>query len=431
MKRTLPLLSALVAIGCGDTSVDIQPGADALARCDIHAAHDVYASAYGDGTNDGDVAIGYAITDMLLLGQDPEAEQGLALMAFSGGFDPDDLLTGPSALLDGLTRHTSGSAYGDHFEAVFPYPSMRDGSNGLDRIDPATRAVDVAQHGWAMIDRFSRLSEAFETAAENAPVTITIDGICGVGTVELQAAELYLLAASWRGVVLGLRLSQGYDWDFAVRDAIDWRDRSPERLRAQVEILNTHLGQIRDTGALSSARGEWRRFFELMDSALAAADSAGAATPEALVEWRAYRAGLLPAMRTQGTAARDLADGTVTAPGLTPEWSGSLDRLFGGELDLPGLGRSWSVYEDPMWGDAWVEFDEAPIDMLLMQILSRSPFDDTIDRVEWSHTDAWSGDRTDWQITEVPSTRPLVRPMEVPRFISPSVETYRDTWYFE
>ena len=426
------LALATMLAGCGDAGgPDVQPGVDALARCDIHGAHDVYASAYAARSGDPDVALGYAITDMLLLGEDPEGVQGLALFGFTGGFDPDDLLTGPSALLDGLTRHTPSRDYGDHVRAVFPYPPFRGEGHGLDRIAPETRALDVVQHGWAMEERFARLAAAFETAARGAPRSVTIDGICGVGTVELQAPELYLLAATWQAMVLVLEISRGYDWDFLLRDAIDWRDGSAERLRAQVEVLNTHLGALANPGALGGAREAWRRFFDLMNAALEAADGAGAPGPDALVEWRAYRAGLLPAMLEQGRAARQLADGTVTAPGLTPEWSGQLGPFFDGQLDLADFGRTFSVYEDPMWGDAWVEVDEAPIDMVLMRVLSRSPFDDTIDRVEWTHLDAWRGDRTDWQITSVPSTRSLVSPIDVPRFISPTVERYRDHWYFE
>src|SRR5690606_8761606 len=149
--------------------------------------------------------------------------------------------------------------------------------------------------------------------------------------------------------------------------------------------------------------------------------SGGAPGDDAVLEWRAYRAGLFASMLEQGTAAQQLADGTVTAPGLTPVWSGELEPLFAGELDLADFGRSFSVYEDPSWGDTWIEVDEAPIDRVLMAVLSISPFDDSIRDVDWAHLDAWRGDRTDWQLTEVPSTREGAYTMTVPRFVSPVV----------
>jgi len=433
-RKVMVVACALALAGaCGDPTPGggVSAGEEALDRCDIRAAHAAYSEAYTSAPDDPDAALGFALTDMLLVGEDPNAVAGLQLWGFTGGMDSEMLLWGPSALLDTLTRHGSGSDYGDFVEANFPYPPVRDRTNGLDRIAADTTARQVVERGFAMQERFARISAAFETAAQGAPRSVSINGSCGVGTVELQAAELYLLAGAWQGVVLGLQIARGYSWDFLLLDGIDWRDGSPERLRHQADVLNEHLGAVSDAGALSAVPDQWRRFFSLMNSALRAADAAGAPGPDALVEWRAYRAGLLPSMLVQGEAAQQLADGTVTAPGLTPEWSGELQPLFRGELDLAAFGRSFEVYEDPMWGDAWIEVDEAPIDQVLMAVLSRSPFDDTLSNVEWSHLDDWSGDRTDWQIVEVPSERADVYPIDMPRFISPTVERYRDQWYFE
>ncbi len=426
------LACATIACGCDEPiggGPDVQPGIDALANCDVRAAHAVYEDAYAASSSDPSIALGYAMTDMLLLGEDPDAAAGLALFGFSGGMDPDDLLTGPSALLDTLNRHAPSSEYGDFVEARFPYEPVRGGASGLDLIAPTTTARQVVEHGFAMQARFARLSEAFETAARGAPQAIEIGGICGVGRVELQATELYLLAATWQAVALALQIGRGYSWDFAVRDALDWRDRTPERLRAQAEVLNTHLGAIHDASALPAVAGAWRRLFALLNAAMDAGEAAGAPGPDGLLEWRAYRAGLFAAMGEQGAAAERLSDSVVTAPGLTPEWSGELGPLYRGELDLAAFGRSFEVYEDPMWGDAWIEVDEAPIDAVLMAVLSRSPFDDTLGEVDWTHLDAWSGDDTDWQLTDVPSERPVVS-ARVPRFIAPTLARYLDAWYF-
>jgi len=434
IRTTMVMACALALAGaCGDPTPNpgVSAGAEALDRCDIRAANAAYSEAHEADPDDPDAALGFALTDMLLVGEDPDAVAGLQLFGFTGGMDSEMLLWGPSSLLDTLTRHGRSSDYGDFVEANFPYPPVRGGENGLDRIAPDTRASAVAQRAFALRERFARISAAFETAAQGAPRSVSINGTCGVGTVELQAAELYLLAGVWQGVVLGLQIAEGYSWDFLLLDGIDWRDSSPERLRHQAEVLNEHLGAVSNPGALAGVSDQWRRCFSLMNSGLRAADAAGAPGPDALVEWRAYRAGLLPSMLEQGEAAQQLADGTVTAPGLTPEWSGELQPLFRGELDMAAFGRSFEVYEDPMWGDAWIEVDEAPIDAVLMAVLSRSPFDDTISSVEWSHLDDWAGDRTEWQIVEVPSERADVFPMDTPRFISPTVERYRDQWYFE
>jgi len=83
-----------------------------------------------------------------------------------------------------------------------------------------------------------------------------------------------------------------------------------------------------------------------------------------------------------------------------------------------------------MWGDVWLEVDEAPIDRVLMAVLSVSPFDESVRDVEWDHVDEWAGSEADWQITEVASAREGVWPLDVPRFISPAVERYLDQWYF-
>lgn len=410
---------------------DSSAAAEALARCDIRTAHAHYDAVWRANGNDPAAALGFAVTDMLLIGEDPEAVEALRLWGFTSGIDSEELLWGPSALLDSFVRHTPSREYGDFVRATFPFPPVRSEASALDLIDPSTTAQEVVEHAWAMQDRFKRLSSAFELAARNAPQSIEIGGICGVGEVELQAPELYLLAAGWQGVVLGLQVSRGYDWDFVLLDAIDFRDRSFARRQHQAAVLNEHLGAVADAGALSDVREAWRRFFDLTNTALEAADSAVAPGTRSLVEWRAYRAGLLPAMLEQGRAARSLADGRVSAPGLSPQFEGELSRLYEGDLDLSDFGRTFSAHEDPMWGDAWIEVDEAPVDALLMSVLSRSPFDETLSNVEWTHIDAWRGGRAEWQITEVPSARPGSREISVPRFVSPAVDRYRDHWHFE
>jgi hypothetical protein len=418
--------------GGSDAGFPTTGPAGALARCEIREAHTGYEAAWAAAPTDGSAALRFALTDMLLLGEDPEAVQGLALFGFTSGIDSEAMFWGPEGLLDALVRHERSTTVGDYLETVFPYPPIRGEANGLDLISPSTLAIDVMVHAWAMQPRLERLVDAFELAAQTAPHEVVIDGICGLGRVELQSSELYTLASAFQGLVLVLQISRGYDWEFPVRMALDFRDDSIPRMRAQVEIFNTHLGAISDAAPLALVPDHLARLSHLLERVSTTARDSAAPGPLMLVDWPALPDDLPPAALEDALAAAELVDGPVTAPGLTPEFTGDLGPLFRGELDLASFGRSFELYEDPEWGDAWIEVQEAPIDALLTAVLTPSPFDESLDGVEidWAHLDAWSGSDTEWSVTDI------VREgggssFSVPGLIAPAMRRYVDVLHFE
>ena len=411
---------------------DLDRATEALNNCDVRTAQGRYDATWRLNENSGPAAFGFGLTDMTLLGEDPNAVAGLKLFGFTSGISPEMILTGPGAFLDSVRRNIRSSDFSDYIQANFPYPAVRDGYTSseevLKMIPPGKTAKQVVDSGLALQDRFSRLSVAFEVAANSGPHTIRIDGICGVGTVQFSKATLYWLSASWQAAVLGLQIARGYDWNFPLIDGIDFSGNAA-RLKEQVEVLNRHLGSVSNKDALGKVPGHWRRFFDLVEAGLNAMQDGSVPSSDALIDWRAFRAGLVPSMLEQVRAARDLADGPVTAPGLTPTFTGNLSPLSRGSLDLPMYERSFSVHEDAMWNDAWIEVDEAPVEQILLQVLNRTPLNVNRD-LEWKHTDAWRGSDAEWQITDVPSSLKGY-PTEVPRFVSNAVSRYQDQWYFE
>lgn len=434
-SRNLILLCGAVSLfgGCGDASgPELDIAAEALAVCDVRTANAAYETAYSASSGNGDAALGFALTDMVLMGEDPAAVAGLGLWGFTGSIDSEMMLWGTDGLLASLSEHRTGSSYGDHVTDNFPYPPVRARSFALDLVDPRTTALDVMEQAWALQPRFLRISQAFETAAENAPLTIEIGGHCGLGEVAFQAPELYLLAATYQAISFALQITRGYSWDFAMLDVIESRGDTIERMRARAEILNTHLGAISNASALAGIQDEYRRLARLLLDASNAARDIGAPPPQGLFDWPRIPPDLAPTLVIDGEAALALASGdSVQAPGLTPRFDGTFAPLFGGTADLSGYGRTFSVYEDPMWGDYWMETDTAPIDMLLMSVLSPSPFDDTLRNVEWSHTEAWTEEAGEWQIVDVESTVSTLRSARVPGFISPVIARYIDTLRFQ
>ncbi|HJL16549.1 MAG TPA: hypothetical protein RMH99_12880 [Sandaracinaceae bacterium LLY-WYZ-13_1] len=440
------LLSFILLAACGEPDVDgdaglprlpdgatgsVEEARAALQRCDVRQAHALYATAWQADRDDGEAALGFALTDAALLGEDPEAEAGLALFGFTGPIDGEDMLFGPGALLDALARHQESRDFGDRMERVFPWDSEAPSTGyAFERMPPGTTAREVVAHGWAMQPRFSRLVDAFEAAAEDAPVTLDIGGICEVGVVELQAPELYALAASFQSLVMTLQIGRGYSWDFPIHEALPDRGDDAATVERQAALLNTHFGAVSDPSALEGARDEMRRFFELVERTVDAADAAGAPGADALVEWRALPSDIVPTGRLDAQAALAGTEEQTSAPGMTPEFRGDFRPLFEGELDLADFGRTFTVHEDPMWGDVWIEVDEAPIDRLLMAVVSPSPLDDTLSDVEWSHLDAWSGADADWQVDDVEVSWSEHRTYSAPRFILPTVERYAEVYYF-
>jgi hypothetical protein len=427
--------ACLLLAGCGgpDTTVPPAEASAALAVCDMRTAHERYEAAWDASPENPDAALGFALTDMLLLGEDPEAIEGLRLWGFTGSIDSEALLWGNGGLLDTLVRHHTSRSYGDNFERVFPYPPIRGEVNGLDLIDERTTALDVVSHAWAMQPRFERIARAFEVAAGAAPRTIEIGGICGLGVVDVQATELYGLAAAFQGIVLALTISRGYDWDFPLRTALDFRDNSAASVRARAELYNTHLGALSDTGVLSSVSEELRRFAELLQHVATSARDANAPSVDALVDWPALPDDLTPAALEDAVALEDLSGDSVSAPGLLPVFTGDLRPLYRGELDLAAFGRTFEVYEDPEWGDAWIEVQEAPLDALLTAVLAPSPFDDSLDGAEfdWAHADAWAGDDAEWSVTTIVPGRPGRSDYRAAGFIAPVLRRYDDVFYFE
>ena len=103
-------------------------GAGALKDCDINTAHDKFTQAHASDPTHPEAALGFALTDLALLPEDPIVTGVLAKLGFTGALDMQALVFGPDGVLARSSRGDSCSAIESFARTTIPYPPLADTS---------------------------------------------------------------------------------------------------------------------------------------------------------------------------------------------------------------------------------------------------------------------------------------------------------------
>lgn len=343
MRRLwIPLLVSIVFGGCASqVEEELLSASVAMDECDLRTAHTHFAAAYAMDPNHGDAAMGFALTDVVLLPEDPTVTAALAEFGFTGALDTEALIWGSDALLARVTADRSCEDRSRVLQDNFPYPELAPGQQFTDRIRADLTAQELLDHLVALDSRLERLSAAFETAAENSEDgPIIIESSCGLGTLSISAPELYAAAGLFATLRAVITLARGYDWSFAVADTFNSDPRIAARGFASILRLV-------DADQVAASREPLRRALTLFDRGFEVAETSRTPVPNALIDWSRLSVDVLSDLRRFVTSALRSIDEARSEPipFVTPELGVDVSRLFTSPPDV-GSRPLWSVADD-------------------------------------------------------------------------------------
>lgn len=399
MKRiaSVTVVAVMAVAGCGSDADNLTlDGADDLKQCDIHAAHEKFAQAHADDPDHPQAALGYALTSLALLPEDPIVTEMLMRVGFTSAIDMQTLVFGPDGVLARNARGDTCDSIDTFVDATVPYPPLATPSiDGWTLVDPTLTGSHFADAANRLSPHLADIAEALETAATGMAGPIEIEGGCGLGKLTLQAPELFAGAAIIEGVRSAIQLGQAYDWAIVIKDAGQIWDGDAAPIAA---LLNAHLGRVIAAGEGAAAKPILAHGLEL---AIRAIDAAKAATPVAdgLFDWTAVPASLLDNSRKLVVAGQTMLDASTAVPDVMPMLAFELASVFASPPDLQSYGTPLvEVIDQYTWDWSGDVFQQ-----VLTPMFSPDPFVDTAPAYTWTLSDQYSAFDT------TPVTMPLDR----------------------
>jgi hypothetical protein len=383
--RVLRLVALIALVGCNPTQRHLRRAAAAMEECDLRTAHTEFDEAWSRSPDHLDAAMGFALTDLVLLPEDKHLNDALLALGFSRELDAERLLYGEHALLEQLSRSSACDQIDQHLQNELPYPPFWDDIASVDVVGRDTTVEDLLQDLVAVGPRLQRLSEAFETAGDllEEPYEIELSGSCGsgLGPVALQAPELYATAAALATLRAGIVAASGYDWDMRLRVVFDG---SPQE---RLETYNEHLLRLTDPDALQQAGAILADALVLADLALAEASSLDREVPDAAFAWSELDRDFVEDLRRIGDAALASLQGAGSQE--IPFWSPALQADAGSLFsDPPDTG----ALDGPLFllDEGSLYPHEERLESLFVDRFDRDIFASQQDE-QWSVAERWEG----------------------------------------
>ena len=380
----LLMIAGVTASGCFASRSDeaVQDGVAALAHCDVRTAHRAFASGFRADRSHAQSALGFALTDLALLPEDPAVEAMLADIGFSGGVDMQSLVFGDDGVLAMAARGDECDAIQSYAEEHVPYAPLGD-----DDIDPATllrddlTVGDLLAHAQGLEPRLAELSQALEVAAGGITEPVAIDGGCGLGQLTLQAPELYAAAALIESIRAALAMSRAYDWSIPVAVLIQ---DDPDAVAA---VLNGHLGRVVEPTQAAAARAHLHHGASLGLRAIEQARAISGPVEHGLFDWSEVPDAMLDDANRLLTSLEAALDGPSEIADVTPTLTVDLSRLFTDPIDLTALGGPLFSVEEDEWGDRYVTVNGELLNPALEGIMTPAPWDEGVPEPEWTPAD--------------------------------------------
>jgi hypothetical protein len=361
---------------------DLLDAKKALESCDLRTAHEHFDSAYA--ADETRAALGFAMTDLLFLVEDPAVVDFAKKLGFTDGLDVEQFLTEKEGLLDRFNRGDSCDSIDEFVASSIPHPIIGTGAELLDFVSPELLTEDLLADLMRLDGRLERIARAFEEGAENLkkPTPIDVSGCSGdLRPMVLQAPELYAAAALIEILRSILHIADGYDWDIPVHTPF-----SEDSARI-VSTYNDHLFHVNDPAALADAESIFLRALVLGDKALAAVEETTETPADAAFDWAKIDPIFVADLREVGAASQNSITNGWTA---VPDWSSylevNLQSVFQDPIDAGAL-------ESPLWidDDGWVYMQEQPAKVLIRDRFSRDLWDSNYGEY-WTIGDDWEVD---------------------------------------
>lgn len=326
-----PILIATVAC-TSNVEEHLKDGADALADCDVRAAHAAFSEAYEADSSNARAALGFALTDLALLPEDPAVTAVLRDIGFSAGLDMQLLVFGADGALARYARGDTCDSIDAFLEANVPYPPVSDSTiDAVSLIRADMTAGDLVSAARTLEPRLGRIAAALVTAAAGATEPVEIEGGCGLGELTFQKPELLGLAALLEAARSMTALASAYDWDINVALLVD---QSSEQVPALVDSLNQHLGHVVDATAAEPAGERTRAALGHLAAAAVATTEIGGPVAGGLFDWSLFPVTLATELAAFADSLGAATEGPAALAGVAPALEIDASALLSAEVDL-------------------------------------------------------------------------------------------------
>ena len=320
LSWALTSLSVALA-GCATPAEQqAETGLSDFEACDLRGASAAFANAHDLDPSRADFALAYALSTIAVLPENPAVTSVLLRLGFTSAIDTS-ALWGPGGVLDQLAAKSSTcQSVTDYLQAHIPYaPAQSNGPSAASVLrDPTLTGEDFAVAAADLVPILAKVVSALDQGA-GAMGQFDIQGGCGVGTVHIEAPELYGLAAALELLVAVTDVAQAYDWGVPVSLVLD--DSGQEQ--QYVAALNAHVLHLITPSALESGRLAGVYAMQLVQKGLTAAAQITTRPPNSLFDWTRVPAGVLSDVQTLTTwASQSLTTpGVMALPFFTPALS--------------------------------------------------------------------------------------------------------------
>lgn len=297
-----------------------QDGVKALAACDMRTAHQDFSDAYALDSSDPSIALAFALSDVVLLPEDPALETLRPRFGFTKPFDTTFMWSKGGFMDLASQKTTTCNALGNLVRANVAHPSL-DENNPLpflDTLDKTLTFGDLRDAGVALGPRFDKLANAFATAAGAATdAGVDIQGGCGATDIVLQKPELYALAGTFALVEASFQLARVYDGSVRVWPVFMQIANENGAASELVADMNAAFLHVADASQAPAAQTLFAHAFDLFGSAITAARAVKTTPPNAVVDWLSFPPEILVDTQTIAQAAHDVWNAPTAIPLLS------------------------------------------------------------------------------------------------------------------
>jgi hypothetical protein len=366
------VFGAVLILGCASNAQQkAQDGAKALAACDMRTAHQDFSDAYSMDSNDPQIALAFALTDLTLLAEDPALETLRPRFGFTKPFDTTFLWEKGGFMDLASQKTTTCGALGDLAQANIAHPSIAktNPTPFLDTLDKTLTFGDLRDAGLALSPRLDKISQALETAAKGVgDGGVSLSGGCGTGNMTLQKPELLALAGALSLLHAAFQLAATYDGSARLHPLFSEIAGETGEASDFVGDMNAAFLHVKDASQMNAMIPIWQHAFDLFGQAIAAAQAVSKTPADAIIDWTSFPKAILADAAELATAGDDAFTAKTAIPFLSPAVTVDGPSLVSSPIELAPLtpaafvvsGTDFSFSFDPMKAKLGARFSPDP-----------------------------------------------------------------------